>query len=64
MAFARRTRNPSLRNCSVDTRVVQVEIRYENVQECLCSVNSMLDVLNILRRGVSPSVRGLVVCAF
>jgi hypothetical protein len=64
VAFARRTRNPSLRYGGVNTRVVQVEVRYENVQECLCSVHSMLDILNILRRGVSPSVRGLVVCAF
>jgi hypothetical protein len=64
VALAGCTRNPALRYRDVDTGVVQVEVRYENMQECLCSVHSMLDVLNILRRRVSPSVGGLVVCAF
>lgn len=64
MTFARSARNPSLRNCGVNAGVVQVEVRNENVQECFCSMYSMLDILDILWCGVSPSVRGLVVCAF
>lgn len=64
MTLARSAGNPSLRNCSVNAGVVQVEIGNENVQECFCSMHSMLNVLNVLRCGVSPSVRGLVVCAF
>lgn len=64
MTFARSARNPSLRNCGVNARVVQVEIGNENVQECFCSMYSMLDVLDVLWCGVSPPVRGLVVCAF
>ena len=63
MTFARSARNPSLRNCGVNAGVVQVEVRNENVQECFCSMYSMLDILDILWCGVSPSVRGLVVCA-
>jgi hypothetical protein len=63
MTLARRTRNPSLRNCSVDAWVVQVEVRYKDVQQCLCSVDSVFYVLNVLRRGIAPSVGGLVVCA-
>jgi hypothetical protein len=64
MTLARSARDPSLRNCSVNPGIVQVEIGNENVQECFCSMYSMLDVLDVLRCGVSPSVRGLVVCAF
>ena len=64
MTLARSAGDPSLRNCSVNAGVVQVKIGNENVQECFCSMYSMLNVLNVLRCGVSPSVRGLVVCAF
>ena len=64
MTFARSARNPSLRNCGVNAGVVQVEIGNENVQECFCSMYSMLDILNVLWCGVSPPVRRLVVCAF
>jgi len=63
VAFAWSAWDPSLRNCGVNSRIVQVEIRDQYVQESLCSVYSVLDVLDVLRRGVSPSVRGLVVCA-
>ena len=64
MTLPRSARNPSLRHCSVNARIVQVEVGNENVQKCFCSVNPMFNVLDVLRRGVSPSVRGLVVCAF
>ena len=64
MTLARSAWNPSLRNCSVDAGIVQVEVGNQDVQKRLCSVYPMFDVLNVLRRGVSPSVRGLIVCAF
>jgi hypothetical protein len=63
MAFARSAWNPSLRNSSVNARIVQVEVRNQDVQESFCSVYSVLDVFDVLRRGVSPSVGGLIVCA-
>jgi hypothetical protein len=52
-----------LRNSSVNARIVQVEVRNQDVQESFCSVYSVLDVFDVLRRGVSPSVGGLIVCA-
>jgi hypothetical protein len=63
VTFARSAWNPSLRNGGVNARIVQVEIRDEDVQKSLCSVYSVLDIFDVLRRGVSPSVGGLIVCA-
>jgi len=53
-----------LRHCGVNAWIVQVEVGNKNMQKRFCSVNPMFNVLDVLRRGVSPSVRGLVVCAF
>ena len=63
VAFAWSAWNPSLRNSSVNARIVQVEVRNQDVQKSFCSVYSVLDVFDVLRRGVSPSVGGLIVCA-
>jgi len=64
MTLARSARNPSLRDCGVNARIVQVEIGDKNMQERFCSMYSVLDVFDVLRCGVSPSVRRLIVCAF
>ena len=63
VTFARSAWNPSLRNGGVNARIIQVEIWDEDVQKSLCPVYSVLDILDVLRRGVSPSVGGLIVCA-
>lgn len=64
MAFAGCPRNPTLGNGSIDSRIIEVQVRDEDVQQGLGAVHSVFEVLNVLWCRVSSPVRRLVVSAF
>lgn len=55
--------NPALCHRCIDARVTQVEVRYEDVQQSFRAMDSVLKILDILRRGIPSAVGRLVVGA-